>query len=205
MHQISFFFCGLLPKTKIIEAWQPGKGLLSYFYAPAGVTAQVGAASEKAGVQGGCPQGCVFEESATCETTQERLCKNVRKSACSANLNCHTKVTGNPVPEVKQIIPSTRFDAARAVAAPPFALFMDAMPAAAPTVGASPVGHPAPKRRQRWGACQLQSRGHLQRSGVNARLPSQVKIYSPGYIEQYAAGPCCPLKGVVGCKRSPAA
>ena len=30
---------------------------------------------------------------------------------------------------------------------------------------------------------------------------SQVKIYSPGYIEQCAAGPSCPVRGGVGCKR----
>jgi len=29
----------------------------------------------------------------------------------------------------------------------------------------------------------------------------QVKIYSPGYIEQCAAGPSCPVRGGVGCKR----
>ena len=32
-------------------------------------------------------------------------------------------------------------------------------------------------------------------------LSSQVKIYSPGYIEQCAAGPSCPVRGGVGCKR----
>ena len=31
--------------------------------------------------------------------------------------------------------------------------------------------------------------------------PSQVKIYSPGYIEQCAAGPSCPVRGGMGCKR----
>ena len=40
------------------------------FFAPPEVTA-AGAASEKAGVQGGCPQGRVFEERAKCETTQK--------------------------------------------------------------------------------------------------------------------------------------
>ena len=33
------------------------------------------------------------------------------------------------------------------------------------------------------------------------KLASQVKIYSPGYIEQCAAGPSCPVRGGVGCKR----
>jgi len=34
----------------------------------------------------------------------------------------------------------------------------------------------------------------------------EVKIYSPGYIKQCAAGPSCPVRGVVGCERgAPAA
>ena len=36
---------------------------------------------------------------------------------------------------------------------------------------------------------------------TTATKSSQVKIYSPEYIEQCAAGPSCPVRGVVGCKR----
>ena len=38
---------------------------------PLGVTAHMGAASEKPGVQWGCPRGCVIEERATYETTKK--------------------------------------------------------------------------------------------------------------------------------------
>ena len=41
----------------------------------------------------------------------------------------------------------------------------------------------------------------MQLASFSSPESSQVKIYSPGYIEQCAAGPSCPVRGVVGCKR----
>jgi len=41
----------------------------------------------------------------------------------------------------------------------------------------------------------------VQTYGADRVRSSQIKIYFPGYIEQCAAGPSCPVRGGVGCKR----